>query len=65
MVYISTSVAYRPKINMETKIETGLTIRVRNGKLFSLFLSKTYVVGTQKNRLNETVLLSTLHICLN
>ena len=25
----------------------------------SYFLTKTYVVGTQKNRLNETVLLST------
>ena len=27
--------------------------------LFSYFSTKTYVVGTQKNRLNETVLLST------
>ena len=27
------------------------------------FSSKTYVVGTQKNRLNETVLLSTKNIC--
>ena len=27
--------------------------------------SKTYVVGTQKNRLNEKVLLSTQNICLN
>ena len=26
--------------------------------------TKTYVVGTQKNRLNETVLLSTQNICL-
>ena len=26
---------------------------------FSYFSTKTYVVGTQKNRLNETVLLST------
>ena len=26
---------------------------------FSYFSSQTYVVGTQKNRLNETVLLST------
>ena len=33
---------------------------VRNWKLFFLFLKqKTYVVGNQKNRLNETVLLST------
>ena len=27
--------------------------------LFSYFSYKTYVLGTQKNRLNETVLLST------
>ena len=32
---------------------------------FSYFSSKTYVVGTQTNRLNETVLLSTQNICLN
>ena len=32
---------------------------------FSYFSTKTYVVGTQKNRLNETVLLSTQNICLN
>ena len=30
---------------------------------FSYFLTKTYVVGTQKNRLNETVHLSTQNIC--
>ena len=30
---------------------------------FSDFPTKTYVVGTQKNRLNETVLLSTQNIC--
>ena len=28
-------------------------------KFFSYFSTKTYVVGTQKNRLNETALLST------
>ena len=32
-------------------------------KQFSYFSTKTYVVGTQKNRLNETVLLSTQNIC--
>ena len=32
---------------------------------FPYFSSKTYVVGTQKNRLNEAVLLSTQHTCLN
>ena len=32
---------------------------------FSYFSTKTYVVGTQKNRLNNTVLLSTQNACLN
>ena len=32
---------------------------------FSYFSNKTYVVGTQKNRLNETVLLSSQNTCLN
>ena len=32
---------------------------------FSYFSTKTYVVGTQKNRLDETVLLSTQNTCLN
>ena len=32
---------------------------------FLYFSSKTYVVGTQKNRRNETVLLSTQNTCLN
>ena len=32
----------------------------------TIFSSKTYVLGTQKNRLiNETVLLSTQNTCLN
>ena len=30
---------------------------------FSYFSTKTYVVGTQKNRLNETVHLNTQNIC--
>ena len=32
---------------------------------FSYFSAKTYVVGTQKNHLNKTVLLSTQNACLN
>ena len=32
---------------------------------FLYFSSKTYVVGTQKNGLNETVLLTTQNTCLN
>ena len=36
-----------------------IIIQVRTKTQFSYFSTKTYVVGTQKNRLNETVLLST------
>ena len=44
-------------------LKAGLWLRVCNKNLIFLFSTKTYVVGTQKNRLNETVLLSTLSIC--
>ena len=37
---------------------TGPQIRVRNENYFSYFSTKTYVVDTQKNRFDETVLLS-------
>ena len=33
--------------------------------VFSYFSNKTYVVGAQKNRLNETVLSSTQNKCQN
>ena len=36
-------------------------LRVRT-KIISYFSTKTYVVGTQKNRLSETILLSTQNI---
>ena len=40
------------------------TYKVRNPKnIFSYFLTKTYIVSTQKKRLNETVLSSTQNIC--
>ena len=39
--------------------------RHKNVYSFSHFSIKTYVVGTQKNRLNETVLLSIINICIN
>ena len=39
--------------NQASKLECVLE------KYFLYYSSKTYVVGTQKNRLNETVLLST------
>ena len=44
---------------------TGPQLRVRTGKIIYYFSTKTYVLGTQKNRLIETVLLSTQNTCLN
>ena len=38
---------------------------MRNWKLFSYYSAKTYVVGTQKNRLIEMVLWSTPNTCFN
>ena len=51
-----------------TSLSIGLSgpqIRVCNWKLFSYFSTKTHVVGTQNNRLNETVLSSTQNTYLN
>ena len=39
------------------------TVFGKHDRQFSYFSTKTYVVGTQKNRLNETVLLSPQNIC--
>ena len=45
---------------------SGLQISVCIEKaIFFYFTSKTYVVGTQKSRLNDKVLLSTQNTCLN
>ena len=55
----------------EWLLKTVFTVNIRppdKSVLESYFLyysSKTYVVGIQKNRLNETVLLSTQNVCLN
>ena len=40
---------------------SGLKLRVHNEKL--VLISQTYVVGTEKNWLNEPVLLRTKNIC--
>ena len=42
---------------------SGKSAQIQN--YFSYFSTKTYAVGTQKDHLNETVLLSTLYKCLN
>ena len=43
----------------------SLQIRVRIEIYFSYFSTKMYVVGTQKYRLNEAVLLSSHNRCYN
>ena len=43
----------------------GLQINVRKLKTIFLISQPNQVVGTQKNRLNEKVLLSTKNICLD
>ena len=47
-----------PKQPKKKGTVSGLQIRMHKW-FFSYFSTKTYVVGTQKNHLNETVLLST------
>ena len=42
---------------------TGLTLRVHNREIFFLLSTKTYVVGTLKNCIKETVVLSTQNVC--
>ena len=58
-------IGFRRKSNDLFESVLGLQVRVCNGKLFSYFSTKTYVVGTQKNRLSGTVLLSTQNIQSN
>ena len=43
----------------------GPQVRARNWKYFFNFPTETYVLGTQKNCLNEMVLLSAQNTCLN
>ena len=58
-------------IKLECALHTGYTYYIFRPLVksmypknyFSHFSTKTYVVGTQKNRLNETVLLNTQNIC--
>ena len=54
-------------LNLSKAIDQAVNIELINYKqiYFSYFSTKTYVVGTQKNRLNETFLLGTQNICLN
>ena len=51
-----------PKLFIEGLVPVACLRPVTKNSYFS---NKTYVVGTQKNRLNETVLLSIQNICYN
>ena len=46
-------------------LTTGLQIRVRNFKIFFLFLNQNICCGYSKNSLNTTFFLSTQNTCLN
>ena len=59
---ISESTVYASKFE-NIEVTLGFLLRVCNKNYFSYSSTETYVVGTQKNRLNETVLLSTQNIC--
>ena len=50
---------------LDQYVASGFQLRAPTKNIFSYFSTKTYVVGTQKTRLNETVLLSSqnLHVC--
>ena len=50
--------------NTSYSAATGLDKQFLSVKLFSYPTDLTYVLGAQKNRLIETVLLSTHNICL-
>ena len=47
------------------KLPPGVPKMHKNKNQLSYFSTKTYVVGTRKNRLIETVLLSIQNLCLN
>ena len=53
----------RTKSSLKSKLMIVLSLRVSKSKIIFLFINQTYVVGTQKNRLNETVILSTQNKC--
>ena len=72
-VCIQIRVRKQPIIALYFEFETVLTVynlgawpldkSVVSKIIFSYFSTETYVVGTQKNLLNEMVLLSTQNIC--
>ena len=58
----NTCLAFKDCSSQDSKFGTLVKSAYQKKKV-SYFSTKTYVVGTQKNRLNETVLLSTQNIC--
>ena len=59
----STNTTFALKIGTHLHNTLTATIEGLSPNQFSHFSIKTYVVGTLKNHLNETVLLSTQNIC--
>ena len=52
-----------PKL-LDTQMVRTLVKSVYQKNIFSYFSTKTYLVGTQNNRLNKTVLLSTQNMLI-
>ena len=65
MAHLSSG-SFGPVVKEEMSFKyQGFSLECVPKNSFSYFSSKPYVVGTQKNRRNETVLLSTQNICSN
>ena len=64
---LGTGSTQEPRPDMTEKMLTGRPPdkRAYLKIIFFYFSTKTYVVGTQKNLLNETVLLCTQNTCLD
>ena len=58
-MFICRGAAVQKMVSLTHINEQALVKSVYQKNSFSYFSIQTYVVGTQKNRLNETVLLST------
>ena len=52
-------------LNQDSNMHTQQFYMYQDKRDFPSFSTKLYVMGTQKNRLNETVLLSTQNTCLS
>ena len=66
-IVLSKALSFLTLQTVKTQIKYSIIrplVKLRNRKIVSYFSTKTYIKGTQNNRLNETVVLSTQNICL-